>query len=71
MRAAFHHVRAVGEAFDRDKLLAGILVACRKRPVPRRELEGIVESVDSELAKGDGEIPAERIGDIFMERLRQ
>lgn len=59
------------EPFDRDKLLAGILIACKKRPVPRRELEAIVEVVDSELARGDGEIEAERIGEIVMGRLRE
>ncbi|MEJ2580841.1 MAG: ATP cone domain-containing protein, partial [Acidobacteriota bacterium] len=35
------------ESFDREKLLTGLLRACEKRPVPRRDLVGVVDAVES------------------------
>jgi transcriptional repressor NrdR len=60
------------EPFDREKLLAGLLKACEKRPVPRRELERIVDEVEGELAgREDREMSAEAIGATVIERLRE
>ncbi len=60
------------EPFDREKLLAGLLKACEKRPVPRRELEGIVDAVEGELARREErEMSAEAIGAVVIERLRE
>ncbi len=35
------------EAFDRAKVLNGLLTACEKRPVPVRKLEEIVEEAET------------------------
>ena len=35
------------ERFDREKVLAGLLTACEKRPVPVRTLEQIVDRVEA------------------------
>ncbi len=60
------------EPFDREKLLAGLLKACEKRPVPRPELVRIVEAVESELARREErEMSAESIGALVIERLRE
>lgn len=60
------------EPFDREKLLAGLLKACEKRPVPRAELVRIVEAVESELARREErEMSAESIGALVIERLRE
>lgn len=60
------------EPFDREKLLAGLLKACEKRPVPRRELERIVDAVEGELARREErEMSAEAIGAMVIERLRE
>ena len=60
------------EPFDRGKLLAGLMKACEKRPVPRSELERIVEAVEGELARReDREMAAEAIGEMVIERLRE
>ena len=60
------------EPFDREKLLAGLLKACEKRPVPRPELVKIVEAVESELARREErEMSAEAIGELVIERLRE
>jgi len=59
------------EAFDREKLLNGLLRACEKRPVARRDLEEVVDLVESELAgREEREMSTEEIGNTVIERLR-
>ncbi len=59
------------EAFDRNKILTGLLKACEKRPVPLAELERIVEEVERELRNiQERELPSVVIGEKVMERLR-
>jgi transcriptional repressor NrdR len=58
------------EGFDREKLLAGLLKACEKRPVPREAIEQLVERVQSELGNREGrEVPAAVIGEMVMDWL--
>ncbi len=60
------------EAFDRGKLLAGLLKACEKRPVPREEIERFVGQAEAELWSYEGrEVPASAIGEMVMDWLRQ
>jgi transcriptional repressor NrdR len=59
------------EIFDPQKILGGLLRACEKRPVPRRALEEIVESITAMASDWtDREIPSEAIGQKVMERLK-
>ncbi len=59
------------ESFARDKLLAGLLKACEKRPIPREEVEKLVSAIEAELYNyGNREVPAQVIGELVMERLR-
>ena len=37
------------EAFDRNKLLTGLLRACEKRPVSVSTLEGVVDEIEATL----------------------
>jgi transcriptional repressor NrdR len=56
------------ESFDREKLLTGLLRACEKRPVPRRDLVTIVDAVESTLAARDvREMSTEEIGNMVIE----
>jgi len=58
--------------FDRSKVLAGMLKACEKRPVPTSLLEGVVNEVEREGCKmPDNEIPSRAIGEMVMTRLRK
>ena len=41
---------AGSKRFDREKLLNGLLRACETRPVPRRDLVAVVDSVESAIA---------------------
>jgi len=60
------------DSFDREKLLNGLLRACEKRPVPRRDLVAIVDAVESELASRDvREMSTEEIGNRVIEELRR
>ncbi len=59
------------EIFDKSKILAVLVRACDKRPVPVAVLEQLVLDVEKELKNSmEREVPAMRIGDMVMERLR-
>jgi transcriptional repressor NrdR len=60
------------ESFDREKLLNGLLRACEKRPVPRRELVAIVDSVESTIASREvREMSSEELGGLVIDQLRR
>jgi transcriptional repressor NrdR len=60
------------EKFDRQKLLAGLLKACEKRPVSITQLEGIVNEVEYFVQEAnDRERSTQEIGEMLMERLRK
>jgi len=60
------------EEFSRNKMANGIRMACAKRPVSQETIEQMVDEIELQLRKsGSVEVPASRIGDIVMERLRQ
>ena len=59
------------EAYDRDKLMQGLHIACRKRPVPQAELETLADAIESAMADtGEREISSQELGTMVMERLR-
>ncbi len=56
--------------FDRLKILSGLQIACRKRPITEDQLEEIVHAVELWAAtRGDKEILAEEIGLRIMHHL--
>ena len=58
------------EAFDRSKILSGIVKACEKRPVSLKTMEDIVVSIERAIMrKYEKEIPASVIGELVMEKL--
>ena len=58
------------EPFSRQKVLAGMMKACEKRPVTMQMLEKVVEDILQELENGyEKEIPAHLIGAKAMEHL--
>ncbi|MBQ8538604.1 MAG: transcriptional regulator NrdR [Ruminococcus sp.] len=59
------------EVFDRNKLRAGILHACEKRPVSIDQVEKIVDSIESALqASLDREVTSGKIGELAMDQLK-
>ena len=59
------------EAYDREKLMRGLQVACRKRPVPQGELDRVADSIEAAIYdSGEREISSQQLGRMVMERLR-
>jgi transcriptional repressor NrdR len=59
------------EIFDRNKILAGTLRACEKRPISTNQLEAIVDEVEKVVQDSpDRELPTSAIGKIIMRRLK-
>mgnify|MGYP000863336818 CR=1 FL=1 len=60
------------EAFDRSKVLNGILKACEKRPVPIADIEKIVNDIERGLNNMmEKEIESKVIGEVIMEHLKE
>ena len=59
------------ETFDRNKLPAGILRACEKRPVSLESIEQIVTDIETKLQNSlDREVTSKAIGEYVMEHLK-
>jgi len=59
------------EAFNRQKLLQGLLKACQKRPVSIEKLEAVVEGIERELRNTmEIEVKSAYIGELVMNSLR-
>jgi transcriptional repressor NrdR len=60
------------ERFDREKVLAGLLRACEKRPVPMKTLEVVVDRAEAMVHESpDREVASVAIGEFLMDRLRE
>ena len=59
------------QAFDRMKLIGGMIKACEKRPVHVSDLEMIADEIEQELQGSlDREVSSEHIGELVMNRLK-
>ncbi|MGD2178057.1 MAG: transcriptional regulator NrdR [Anaerolineae bacterium] len=59
------------EAFEREKVLSGLRVACARRPVSAGDLERLVDRVEDHVSQmGKTEIPTRAIGDLVIEELK-
>ncbi|MDH3217203.1 MAG: transcriptional regulator NrdR [Candidatus Krumholzibacteria bacterium] len=59
------------EAYDREKLLTGLIKACEKRPVSRVQLERMVEDVESAtFGKFKNEVQSDELGREIIDRLQ-
>ncbi len=60
------------ERFDRQKVQAGLLRACEKRPVSTSQLEEVVNAVELRVMESpDREMASTKVGEILMVRLRE
>jgi transcriptional repressor NrdR len=58
------------EPFSRDKILQGMVIACRKRPVSMETLEKAVEEIEHEIQnRMESEISSVEIGRMVMQKL--
>ena len=59
------------EKFDRQKVLAGLLKACEKRPVGMGKLAELVNQVEAKVTDSpDREISTTEIGELLIDALR-
>jgi len=59
------------QAFDRNKLLNGIMRACEKRPVSSEDLERLVDEIESQAYNSlQREITSQAIGEMVMAKLK-
>ena len=60
------------EPLDRDKLRAGIMRACEKRPVSQEQIDKILNDIETKLRKQETtEIPSRLIGELVMRKLKK
>lgn len=60
------------EPFNRDKVKAGIIRACEKRPVSLDEIEKVVNEIEARLREeGTNEIPSKLVGELIMKKLKK
>ena len=58
------------EAFNRDKILHGVVMAAQKRPISSNQLDSLVDHVDSTVHQlGVSEISSKDIGELVMNEL--
>ena len=59
------------EPFERAKLLAGISLACRKRPIPADRLDDAVTALELDLQQsGAREVSSNELGRMVLETLK-
>ena len=59
------------EAFDREKLLNGLLRACEKRPVSINTLDHLIDEIEATIQNSlDREVSSDHIGELAMEKLK-
>lgn len=59
------------QAFDRIKIINGMLRACEKRPISMAQIESIADDIEQELRGSlESEIRSDRIGEMVMNRLK-
>lgn len=60
------------EIFDRNKIMAGLLRACEKRPISAPQLEALVNEVEKHVQDTtDRELSTNDVGKIIMKRLKE
>jgi len=60
------------EEFSKEKLFSGVKKACQKRPISPKAIEDLVEKIVNEVTdKHEREVPAEVIGKMVMDSLRE
>jgi transcriptional repressor NrdR len=59
------------EAFDREKLMHSLRVACNKRPISDEQLDSEADNLEREVAEeGQREISSRLLGERVMARLK-
>jgi transcriptional repressor NrdR len=58
--------------YDRDKLLASMSLALRKRPVTTESVESAIDRIEERLVTlGEREVASDRVGELVMRELKR
>ncbi len=59
------------QAWNRDKIITGVMKACEKREIQRSDIEKMVDTIENEIKKsGKREISTVEIGEMIMDLLK-
>jgi transcriptional repressor NrdR len=60
------------EAYERSKVISGVVKACEKRPVSMEAIEQLADRIEAAVAeRGEKEVPSSFIGSALMRELHQ
>ncbi len=60
------------EPFDRQKVMRGIALACRKRPIDAAAVDDAVRQLEASLdTRREGEVPSTEVGEAVLRVLRE
>ena len=58
------------EAYNRNKLMRGLLIACAKRPITPDMIDSLVDDIENELRSAPkNEVTSKELGDLVLVRL--
>ncbi len=58
------------EAFDRDKLMRGLLIACAKRSITPEQMDALINDIESSIrSTASGEVKSRDLGEMVLVRL--
>lgn len=59
------------ETFNKEKIINGLIIACQKRPISRKQIEDMADDIEKNISnKMITEVESKAIGEMIMERLK-
>ena len=59
------------ENFNREKIVNGLIIACQKRPISRKQIEELAEDIEKSISNNMlTEVDSSVIGEMVMDRLK-
>ncbi|MDR5586850.1 MULTISPECIES: transcriptional regulator NrdR [Clostridium] len=60
------------ENFNKEKIINGLIIACQKRPVSRKQIEDIAYEIEKSISnRMVTEVASKDIGEMVMDKLKQ
>jgi transcriptional repressor NrdR len=59
------------EPYARDRVLAGVMKACEKRPISGKQLEELIDTIETQILDGRSEVTSTEIGEAVMAGLQR
>ena len=60
------------ENFNKEKIVNGLIIACQKRPISRKQIEELAEDIEKSISNNMlTEVESRVIGEMVMDRLKK